>query len=486
MPTDRSEMPVPDATHNVYPLILCGGSGTRLWPLSRESHPKQFLPLLRGRSPFQATLERMKGYAESRPVLIVANQAHRLLIQDQARAVGSRPYRLYTEPCGRGTAPAVAVVACQLIREDPHAAMLIMPADHDIPDHAAFHGAIKSGEAALRLQHLVVFGLPPVSAETGYGYIECGEPLSGASECHRVASFIEKPEREIAQRFVQSGRHCWNSGIFLFAAAQFMTELERLEPDLAACCRQAADALVEESDCRRIEPEPFARCQAISIDHAILEHTQATAVVPVSFSWSDIGSWHAVWEADAKDSRGNVTRGDTHLHDVTDSYVHSSRRMVVGIGLKNMIIVETADALLVATRENAQQVKEAVDLLRSQEREECKTHQRVERPWGYYEDIDSGDRFRVKRLTVNPGARLSLQMHHHRAEHWVVVRGTARVTCGAETLLLSENESTYIPVGVLHRLENPGKIPLEVIETQSGTYLKEDDIVRIEDAYSRA
>ncbi len=485
MPTDHPGTPMPNTAMNIYPLILCGGSGTRLWPLSRESHPKQFLPLLRGRSPLQATLERLTGYAETRPVLIVANQEHRFTIQEQARTLGSRPYRLYTEPCGRGTAPAVAVAACQLLREDPHAAMLIMPADHDIPDHATFRAAIESGEAALNMQRLVVFGLPPASPETAYGYIERGESVHGAPGCHHVTSFIEKPEREIAKHFTQSGRHYWNSGIFLFGAAQFMAELERFEPELAACCRQAADTIEEESDYRRIELNAFARCRSISIDHAILEHTHAAAVVPASFSWSDIGSWQALWDADAKDPQGNVTRGDTHLHDVTDSYVHSSQRMVVGIGLKNMIIVETADALLVATRENAQQVKEAVELLRTQEREECRTHQRVERPWGCYEDIDSGDRFRVKRLSVNPGARLSLQMHHHRAEHWVVVRGTARVTRGEEIVLLAENQSTYIPVGVLHRLENPGKIPLEVIETQSGAYLKEDDIVRIEDVYCR-
>lgn len=485
MPTDRAGTSIPEATPNIYPLILCGGSGTRLWPLSRESHPKQFLPLLRGRSPFQATLERLQGYAESRPVLIVANQEHRFTIQEQARAAGSRPYRLYAEPCARGTAPAVAVAACQLLREDPHAAMLIMPADHDIPDHAAFRAAVELGETALQMQHLVVFGLPPASPETGYGYIERGESLPGVPECHRVASFIEKPEREIAQHFTQSGRHYWNSGIFLFGAAQFMAELEHYEPELAAACRKAADSIVCEADYHRIEHDAFARCRSISIDHAILERTHAAAVVPAGFSWSDIGSWQALWEADAKDPRGNVTRGDTHLHDVTDSYVHSSQRMVVGIGLKNMIIVETADALLVATRENAQQVKEAVELLRSQEREECRTHQRVERPWGCYEDIDSGERFRVKRLTVNPGARLSLQMHHHRAEHWVVVRGTARVTRGEEIVLLAENQSTYIPVGVSHRLENPGKIPLEVIETQSGAYLKEDDIVRFQDVYCR-
>ncbi|HET7774959.1 MAG TPA: mannose-1-phosphate guanylyltransferase/mannose-6-phosphate isomerase [Azospira sp.] len=467
-------------------MVLCGGAGSRLWPLSRDSLPKQFLPLLRGSSPFQATLARLQGIAEAQPILIVANQEHRFIVHDQARAAPPRPYRLYTEPCGRGTAPAVAVIACRLLREDPQAAMLILPADHDIPDHEAFCRAVELGEAALRARRLVVFGLPPGHAETGYGYIERGEPLPGAAGCHQVAHFVEKPELEIARRFVASGRHYWNSGIFLFGAAQFMAELDRLEPELAAACRQAAETITEGSDFHGIGQEAFARCRDVSVDHAVLEHTAAAAVVAADFSWSDIGSWHSLWEAGQKDERGNVTRGDTHLHDVADSFIHSSRRMVVGVGLRNVVIIETADALLVTTRENSQQVKKAVELLRAQDRDECRTHLCVDRPWGHYEDIDAGERFRVKRLTVNPGARLSLQMHHHRAEHWVVVRGTARVMRGDEVLLLTENQSTYIPVGVTHRLENPGKIPLEVIETQSGAYLKEDDIVRIQDVYCRA
>ncbi|OHC69021.1 MAG: mannose-1-phosphate guanylyltransferase/mannose-6-phosphate isomerase [Rhodocyclales bacterium GWA2_65_20] len=470
---------------NIYPVILCGGAGTRLWPLSRESHPKQFLPLLRGRSPFQATLERLQGIADARTLLIVANQEHRFTVRDQVQAAGARPYRLYVEPCGRGTAPAVAVAACQLVREDPDAAMLILPADHDIPDHESFRHAVALGEAALHAQRLVVFGLAARRPETGYGYIERGESLAGAEGCYRVAHFVEKPELEIARSFVASGRHYWNSGIFLFGAAHFLAELDRLEPELAAACRNAAATVTQEHDCRRIGAEAFARCRSISIDHAVLERTDAAAMVAATFPWSDIGSWHALWDVADKDAHGNVTQGDVHLYDVEDSYVHSSRRVVVGIGLKNLVIVETADALLVATRENTQHVKEAVELLRAQERDECRTHLRVNRPWGHYEDVDGGERFRVKRITVNPGARLSLQLHHHRAEHWVVVRGTARVTRGDEVVLLCENQSTYIPVGVAHRLENPGKIPLEVIETQSGSYLKEDDIVRLQDAYHR-
>ncbi|WP_246590855.1 mannose-1-phosphate guanylyltransferase/mannose-6-phosphate isomerase [Georgfuchsia toluolica] len=470
---------------NIYPIILCGGSGTRLWPLSRESHPKQFLPLLRGRSPFEATLQRLQGLADSQPTLIIANQEHLFMVQDQAKAVGIESYQLYIEPCGRGTAPAVAVAAYQLVREDSQAAMLVMPADHDIPDHDSFRRAIAQGVAALHAERLVVFGLAARRAETGYGYIERGMPLATADGCYQVARFTEKPELEIAQGFVASGQHYWNSGIFLFGAAQFIAELERFEPELASACRLAADSVTTEHDTRRIGADAFARCRTVSVDHAVLEHTAAAAMVAADFPWSDIGSWHSLWDNAEKDQHGNVTLGDTYLHEVTDSYVHSSRRMVVGIGLKDMVIVETADALLVAAREDVQHVKEAVELLRAQERDECRTHLCVNRPWGHYEDIDGGERFRVKRLTVNPGARLSLQLHHHRAEHWVVVRGTARVTRDEEVVLLYENQSTYIPVGVAHRLENPGKIPLEVIETQSGSYLKEDDIVRLQDAYHR-
>lgn len=484
MPTERTVVAAAPPL-NIYPVVLCGGASTGLWPLSRESQPKQFLPLLRGRSPFQATLERLQGIADGRPVLIVANHEHRFTARDQAQGAGTRPFRLYTEASGRGTAPAVAVVARELLREDPMAAMLILPADHYLPDHESFRRAVALGEAALRAQHLVLFGLPPARPETGYGYIERGAALPQATGCHRVAHFVEKPELEIARTFVASGRHCWNSGIFLFGAAQFLAELDRLEPELATACRNAADTVTDGPDCRRIGDEAFTHCRPLSVDRAVLERTDAAAVVPIRLAWSDIGSWHALWEAEEKDAQGNVTRGDAHLHDVTDSYIHSSRRMVVGIGLRNMVIVETADALLVATRDNAQQVKEAAEQLRSEEREEYRTHLRVDRPWGHYEDVDAGERFRVKRLTVHPGARLSLQMHHHRAEHWVVVRGTARVTRGDEVILLAENQSTYIPVGVAHRLENPGKIPLEVIETQSGGYLKEDDIVRIQDVYCR-
>lgn len=469
----------------IYPVILCGGSGTRLWPMSRDALPKQFLPLLKGRSPFQATLERLKCIKNAEPALIVANQEHRFLVLDQLKATGVMPLGLYLEPFGRNTAPAAAVAAISLLSDDPDALMLILPADHDIPDEEAFCLAVSVGAAAAQQQRLVVFGVEARWPETGYGYIERGEPLTPLAGCYQVASFVEKPEFEIARRFVASGRHYWNSGIFLFNAGRFVSELRRLQPELEAVCQDAAGNLVENHDCCSIDTAAFARCRSISIDYAVLEHTDAAAVVPTAFRWSDIGSWNALWVSAEKDAQGNLTQGDAHLHDVSDSCIFSTQRMVVAIGVKDMVIVETPDALLVTRRGEAQRVREAVEQLRSQGRAECRNHRTVHRPWGYYDDVDSGERFRVKRIVVNPGAKLSLQLHHHRAEHWVVVSGTARVTRGEEVMLLTENQSTYIPVGVRHRLENPGKIPLQIIEIQSGAYLAEDDIVRVEDAYHR-
>ncbi|MBI3523847.1 MAG: mannose-1-phosphate guanylyltransferase/mannose-6-phosphate isomerase [Betaproteobacteria bacterium] len=470
---------------SIYPVILSGGSGTRLWPTSRNSYPKQFLPLLQGVSPFQATLERLHGMQDAQSPIIVTNQEHRFLLQDQLKAKHVESYRLYVEPFGRSTAPAAAIVAHNLVREDPEAVMLILPSDHDIPDNGEFRDAVSAGADAALAEYLVVFGIEARGPETGYGYIERGEPLGNFQKCYRVSNFVEKPEREIASRFVSSGRYYWNSGIFLFHAGRFLAELKRLQPELAAACQTAADAVVDDHGFRRIDPALFLHCSPLSIDHAVLEETQAAAVVPAAFRWSDIGSWNALWERASKDADGNAIQGDVHLHAVSDSYIHSTRRLVVGIGLKDIAIIETPDALLVADRGSVQCVGGIVEQLRSQGRPECNAHRQVHRPWGTYENVDSGDRFQVKRITVNPGAMLSLQLHHHRAEHWVVVSGAALVTRGEETLLLAENQSAYIPIGVRHRLENPGKIPLQIIEIQSGAYLAEDDIVRLEDAYHR-
>ncbi|MBI3043026.1 MAG: mannose-1-phosphate guanylyltransferase/mannose-6-phosphate isomerase [Betaproteobacteria bacterium] len=471
---------------HIYPVILSGGSGTRLWPMSRESCPKQFLPLLNGRSPFQATLGRLNGFKGLQPPLIVTNQEHRFLALDQIKATGITPLGVYLEPFGRNTSPAAAVAAISLLSDDPDAIMLVLPADHDIPDEQAFRQAVSAGTAAAQAQRLVVFGVEARWPETGYGYIERGEPLGQLEGCYQVARFVEKPEFELARRFVESGRHYWNSGIFLFSAARFIGELRRFQPEVEAVCQDVAGNLIEDHGCCRIDAAHFARCRSISIDYAVLEHTEAAAVVPGAFRWSDIGSWNALWEAADKDAQGNVTQGDVHVDGVSGSCIYATQRMVVAIGLENLVIAETPDALLVAGRNEAQRVREAVERLRSEGRTQCRAHRTVYRPWGCYEDVDSGDRFRVKRITVNPGAKLSLQLHHHRAEHWVVVSGTARITHGEEVTLLTENQSTHIPLGVRHRLENPGKIPLQIIEIQSGAYLAEDDIVRIEDAYHRA
>ena len=469
---------------NLYPVILAGGSGTRLWPLSREAYPKQFLDLLDGKSPFCRTLERLDALGRVQPATVVVNEEHRFLVADQVKQCRRELRRTYVEPFGRSTAPALGIVACDLFREDPEAVMLVLPADHDIPDEAQFAEAVETGCGAAAQGRLVVFGLVPRWAETGYGYIERGTDLATAPGCFGVASFVEKPELEIATRFADSGRHYWNSGIFLFGAASYLEELERLEPEIAMSCCDASAASTAGGDVRRIDAGIFQKCRSLSIDHAVLERTQLAAVVPARFRWSDIGSWDALWERGARDEHGNRLVGDVRAIDVENCLIHSER-LVVGIGLEDTVVIDTPDALLVAKRGDTQRVREAVDQLRAQGRSEHKTHRTVHRPWGQYEDLTQAERFRVKRITVAPGGKLSLQYHHHRAEHWVVVKGTARVTKGETVSLLSENQSIFIEVGEAHRLENPGKVPLEIIEVQTGTYLGEDDIVRVEDVYQR-
>ncbi len=469
----------------LYPVILSGGSGTRLWPLSRAALPKQLLPLASELTLVQETVLRLQGLPGLAAPLIVCNDEHRFLIAEQMREIGISPWAIYLEPVGRNTAPAAAVAALALSREDPEAVLLLLPADHLIQNVPAFHAAIGEGLKVVAGGHLVTFGIVPSGPHTGYGYIQRGAPLPGTSAAS-VARFVEKPDAATAAAFLAEGGYYWNSGMFLFSARQFLEELGELRPEMVAACEQALERGRRDLEFLRLDRAAFEACPADSIDYALMEHTCNAAVVPADLGWNDIGAWSALWEVGERDAQGNVSRGDVYLDGVEDCYVRAESRMVAAIGVEDLIIVETADAVLVAHRDRAQDVKRVVEHLKAQRRSEHEFHTRVFRPWGWYEGIDQGDRFQVKRIMVKPGEKLSLQMHHHRAEHWIVVSGTARVTRDGREELLTENQSTYIPLGTPHRLENPGKIPLHIIEVQSGSYLGEDDIVRFEDVYQRA
>ncbi len=467
----------------LIPVILSGGSGTRLWPLSRRQFPKQFLPLAGSRTLLQDTLLRPGPLADERP-MVIGNDEHRFLIAEQLRELGRESADIFLEPCGRNTAPAATVAALAAAeRAGEDALLLVMPADHAVRDEAAFRSAIEQGIPAAREGALVTFGVVPDRPHTGYGYIRgSADEDQGA---HVVEAFVEKPDEVTARRFLDEGGYLWNAGIFLFRADAWLGEIERLHPDMLAACRASLEGARRDLDFIRLAAEPFAQNPDLSIDYAVMEHTDRARVVPLDAGWSDIGSWDALREVGEPDADGNVTHGDVLLQDSRDTLVHACSRLVGALGVADLVIVETADAVLVAHRDRAQEVRRLVDRLAEAGRSEHLLHRCVARPWGTYETIDDGERFQVKRITVKPGAALSLQMHHHRAEHWVVVRGTARVTRGEESFLVSENESTYIPIGVRHRLENPGKLPLELIEVQSGAYLGEDDIVRFEDNYGR-
>ncbi len=469
----------------IYPVILSGGSGTRLWPLSRAALPKQLLPLASDLTMVQETVQRLAGLPDVGQPLIVCNNDHRFLIAEQMREIGVAPLGIYLEPVGRNTAPAAAVAALTLLKNDPDAVMLLLPADHLIRDVGAFHAAINEGLDAVRAGFLVTFGIVPDAPETGYGYIQRGDALP-ASSTHRVKRFVEKPHLENAEKFLAAGDYYWNSGMFLFSCRQFLEELEHTRPDILTACEESLAQGQHDLDFCRLDKTAFAGCPSDSIDYAVMEHTQHAAVVPTDIGWNDIGAWSALWDVGAKDANGNVLRGDVYLDGVNDSLIRAESRMVAAIGVSNLLIVETADAVLVADKSRAQDVKKVVDYLKASGRSEHEFHTRVFRPWGWYEGIDMGERFQVKRIMVKPGEKLSLQMHHHRAEHWVVVSGTARVTRDGVEELLTENQSTYIPLGTTHRLENPGRMPLHLIEVQSGSYLGEDDIVRFEDIYQRS
>ncbi|SLN68921.1 mannose-1-phosphate guanylyltransferase/mannose-6-phosphate isomerase [Oceanibacterium hippocampi] len=476
MPIDR---------RHIHPALLSGGSGTRLWPMSRSLFPKQLLNLTSDRSMLQETALRMPGGAGYAPPLVICNQEHRFTIAEQMRALGTEPAAIVLEPVGRNTAPAATVAALMTQARDPDGIVVLLPADGAIRDVEAFRAAVDIAAEVAADDLLVTFGVRPHEAHTGYGYICRGDALEGRDGAFRVARFVEKPDRATAEGYLADGRYLWNSGIFAYRAGTFLAEIERLQPDMLAACREAVAAAEKDLDFTRLEPEAFKRSPSDSIDYAVMEHTARAAVVPVDFGWSDVGSWDALWALGDKDDAGNHLEGDVIIQDVRNSYIRSEKSMVAAIGLDNIVIVETPDALLVADRRQSQAVKEIVDRLKASGREEHASHVRHYRPWGFYETIDAGDRFQVKHLMVKPGGRLSLQMHHHRAEHWIVVKGTARVTRGEEEMLLSENQSTYISIGMTHRLENPGRLPLELIEVQSGSYLGEDDIVRLEDVYNR-
>ena len=472
----------------ITPLVLSGGSGTRLWPLSRELYPKQLLPLTDpDHTMLQSTVERLRGLPDlAEQSVVICNEAHRFLVAEQLRGTHLPAAAILLEPVGRNTAPAVCAGALHALAGDPDALLLVMPADHQIADPAAFREAIGAGRTAAEQGALVTFGIRPAYAETGYGYIRARLNGGGVSgEPVPVAEFVEKPDAATARQYVESGDYLWNSGLFLFRADRYIQELERFEPDMVAACREALESAGRDLDFIRLDSEAFARCRSDSIDYAVMERTDDAMVVPMDPGWSDLGSWAALQAVSPVDGDGNVAIGDVLSQGTSNSYIRSEHRLVAAVGMENAVIVETADAVLVADREHVQDVKKVVERLRADGRPEPLTHSRVVRPWGSYESIASGERFQVKRIIVTPGASLSLQMHHHRAEHWVVVRGTARITRDGEEFLLSEDQSTYIPLGVQHRLDNPGKIPLELIEVQSGSYLGEDDIVRFEDVYGR-
>jgi len=468
----------------IVPVILSGGSGARLWPLSREAYPKQFLPLVDSQTLLQNTALRLSGLPEATAPLVVCNQEHRFMVAEQLRAVGIQPDAVVLEPVGRNTAPAAAVAALHAQRNGADPLLLVLPADHVIADPAGFWTAVGQVAPHATAGELATFGIVPTAPETGYGYIQADAPLDAVG-VRAVARFVEKPDLATAQQYLSSGGYFWNSGMFLFRASRFLAELEQFAPDILTACRQALAGGRADPDFLWLHRTAFTACPKDSIDYAVMEKTSRAVVMPLAVGWNDVGCWAALWEAGERDAEGNVTRGDVMAVDTRNTYVDAATRLVATVGVDDLVVVETADAVLVASKDRVQDVKAVVDRLKTDHRPEGRNHRKVYRPWGYYDAIDVEARFQVKRIMVRPGAAISLQMHHHRTEHWVVVSGAARVQRGEEILLLTENQSAYIPVGVRHRLSNPGKIPLEIIEIQSGSYLGEDDIVRFEDGYGR-
>ena len=466
----------------ITPVLLCGGVGSRLWPVSRQGRPKQYLNLIGESSMLQQTLTRIESLTQTAPI-IVCNEEHRFLVAEQVRQLGLTSPTIILEPEGKNTAPAIALAALAIAAADPEAQLLVLPADHYVGKPEALIDAIEKATSASSQGKLVTFGLVPSRPETGYGYIKRGEAL--APDVSVLEQFVEKPDQPTAEGYIASGDYVWNSGMFMFSATRFLESLAQFQPEMARVCERAMEQAERDMDFVRPNAEVFATCPSDSIDYAVMEHTPEGAVVSLDCDWSDIGAWSALWEAGDQDAAGNVTQGDVVLNKTQNSYVRSQSRLVTTTGVSDLVVVETADAVMVADRHSVQDVKEIVNVLKASSRSEADVHQRVFRPWGSYESLTSGNGFQVKRLIVNPGQQLSLQLHQHRAEHWVVVRGTAKVVNGDSELILSADQSTYIPLGVKHRLSNPSSEVLELIEVQSGSYLGEDDILRFDDVYGR-
>ena len=465
----------------MIPVILSGGSGTRLWPLSRGQYPKQFLPLVSDKTMLQETWCRLEGVANLEAPVAVCNEDHRFMVAEQLREINVKPHAIMLEPMGKNTAPAVALAALSAASDD---VLLILPSDHVILDVEVFQKAVMQAERLAQQDFLVTFGIVPTQPETGYGYIKHTTTLH--HEAYPVAAFVEKPDVKTAQEYLDSGDYLWNSGMFAFKAGVFLQELAKFNPNMLEVCQQAYAAVQRDVDFVRIPVDIFATCPADSIDYAVMEKTARAMVIPLDAGWNDVGSWSALWEVTEKDAHFNAIRGDVLTVDTHNSFIHSENKLIAAIGVQDLVIVETDDAVMVAPKNRVQDVKIMVDMLKKANRQEADMHRKVYRPWGFYDSIDLGERHKTKRIVVKPGAKLSVQMHHHRAEHWVVVKGTALVSKGDEQMLLTENQSTFIPLGIVHRLENPGVIPLEIIEVQSGSYLGEDDIVRYSDQYGRS
>ncbi len=475
----------------ILPVIMAGGSGTRLWPLSRSMFPKQFLNINGENTMIQETINRLENLDVTKP-MVICNNEHRFLVAEQLQKIGQSG-DIILEPVGRNTAPAIALAALKAIENGNDPLMLVLAADHIIQDVSAFEQAVKKAELFAQQDKMVTFGIVADSPETGYGYIKRGEASDDSENAFKVASFVEKPNQETAQNYLDSGEYYWNSGMFLFKASRYLEALGEYRADILKACKESFNKATSDLDFIRIDEALFSNCPAESIDYAVMEplcsfnhSSKGAVVVPLDAQWSDIGSWSAILEVSDKDSKGNYFKGDVISQDSKNCLVYGEERLVSILGLEDIIVVDTKDAILVAHKNDVQNVKKLVEQIKKSKRDEWKIHREVYRPWGKYDSIDVGSRYQVKRITVNPGAKLSVQMHHHRAEHWVVVSGTAKVTNGDKTFLVSENESTYIPIGQIHALQNPGKLPLELIEVQTGSYLGEDDIVRLEDNYGRA